>query len=142
LTGKQKRRLRALGHTLGVVVQVGNNGVTEGVVGAVEQALEDHELVKVKVADEREGRAEAIGALAQQTGSEVAQVLGRTALLFRKRAKNSKFSALFKDDGQPVQAKLPQKKKGPRATVRKAGPDLLAEAEDERKQASSRKSKS
>lgn len=113
-------------------MQVGNNGVTPGVLGAVEQALDDHELIKVKIADEREGRAEVIAALAEQTGSEVAQVLGRTALLFRKRAKKSKFTALFKDDGQLVQAKLPQKKKGPRAKVRKAGPDLLAEADDER----------
>jgi RNA-binding protein len=90
LTGKQKRKLRALGHHLQVVVQVGADGVTEGVVGAAAQALEDHELIKVKIADEREGREVAIAALAEGTHAEVAQVLGRTALLFKKRKKDSK----------------------------------------------------
>lgn len=91
LTGKQKRKLRALGHHLSPVVLVGANGVTEGVVNATDQALHDHELVKVKLADEdRDSRAEAIDSLASQTGSEVAQVLGRTALLFKKRKKKSK----------------------------------------------------
>ena len=92
LTGKQKRKLRALGHHLAVVVQVGEGGVTEGVVKAVAQALEDHELIKIKVADEREGRAAAVEALASQTGAEVAQTLGRTALLFKQRAKKSKIT--------------------------------------------------
>ncbi len=90
LTGKQKRSLRALGHHLNVVVQVGSDGVTDGVVAAVAQALKDHELVKVKIDDAREGRDEAIEALAQGTQSDVAQVLGRTALFYKKREKDSK----------------------------------------------------
>jgi RNA-binding protein len=92
LTGKQRRKLRALGHHLSVLVQVGQHGLTDGVIGATAQALEDHELVKVKVDDEREARAAAIEALASKTGSEVAQVLGKTALLFKQRKKKSKIS--------------------------------------------------
>lgn len=93
LTGKQKRKLRALGHHLSPVVLVGGNGVTDGVVSATDQALHDHELIKVKFADEdRDSRAEAIESLAGQTGAEVAQVLGRTALLFKKRKKKSKIN--------------------------------------------------
>ena len=84
LDGKQRRKLRALGHHLTVVVQVGQEGVTAGVIAAVEQALWDHELVKVKLASEdRETRQEQAEALAFGTGAEVAQVLGRTALLYR-----------------------------------------------------------
>lgn len=90
LTGKQKRKLRALGHHLSVIVQVGDDGVTEGVVKATAQALEDHELIKVKISDEREGRAVAVKALATQTGAEVAQTLGRTALLFKQRTGKKK----------------------------------------------------
>ncbi len=93
LNGKQKRQLRALGHHLSAVVQVGSDGVTEGVIAAATQALKDHELIKVKVAEEdRDGRAEAVSTLAQGTESEVAQTLGRTVLLFKKRKKNSKIS--------------------------------------------------
>lgn len=91
LNGKQRRQLRALGHHLGVVVQVGAEGVTEGVVGAAAQALKDHELIKVKIAGEdREGRAAMVDALAKGTESEVAQTLGRTVLLYKKRKKNPK----------------------------------------------------
>lgn len=93
LNGKQKRQLRALGHHLGVVVQIGAEGVTEGVIGAVNQALKDHELIKVKIADEdRDSRVEAVEKLASESQSEVAQTLGRTVLLFKQRKKNSKIT--------------------------------------------------
>jgi RNA-binding protein len=76
LTGKQRRFLRALGHGLPAFVQ------------AVVQALDDHELIKVRIGqgallenkDERKAAAEE---LARQTDSEVAQLLGHTVLLFR-----------------------------------------------------------
>jgi RNA-binding protein len=84
LDGKQRRKLRALGHHLTVVVQVGQEGVTPGVLAALDQALWDHELVKVKLASEdRETRREQTEALAFGTGSQVAQVLGRTVLLYK-----------------------------------------------------------
>jgi RNA-binding protein len=84
LDGRQRRKLRALGHHLSVVVQVGHDGVTAGVLAALEQALWDHELVKVKLASEdRDTRQEQAEALASGTGAEVAQVLGRTVLLYK-----------------------------------------------------------
>jgi RNA-binding protein len=94
LNGKQKRSLRAKGHHLQVVVQVGSSGVTPGVVGALTQALADHELVKVKVALDREEREAALAQLLEGTGAELAQVLGKTALLFKKRLKKSRFEGL------------------------------------------------
>jgi RNA-binding protein len=91
LTGKQRRTLRALGHHLKALVQVGHAGITEAVVAAVEQALHDHELVKVRILHTApEARAEAAEALAGLTSSEVAQVLGRTLLLYRARPENPK----------------------------------------------------
>jgi len=75
---------------LSPVVHVGQNGVTPALVAAAEQALEDHELIKVKVGDAPVDRHEAAEALSAATRSDVAQVLGHTVLLFRKRAKDSK----------------------------------------------------
>lgn len=94
LNGKQRRKLRALGHHLEPVVLVGQSGVTEGVIAATDQALEDHELIKIKVGEGPEDRHEAAERLAESTSSEVAQVLGRTVLLFRKRKEDSKFDDL------------------------------------------------
>ena len=91
LTGKQRRHLRGLGHHLEPVVIVGQSGVTEGVIAAVAQALYDHELIKVKINEGPEDRHEAARKLAEGTGSEVAQLLGRTVLLFKKREEDSEF---------------------------------------------------
>ena len=64
---------------------MGNDGVTAGVLAALEQALWDHELVKVKLASEDRGtRKEQADALASGSGAEVAQVLGRTVLLYKR----------------------------------------------------------
>jgi len=91
LTGKQRRYLRSLGHSLEPVVQVGKGGVDDGLLDAVRAALLQHELIKVRVGteapDERHDVAEA---LAAGTDSAVAQVLGRTILLYRRRAKQPK----------------------------------------------------
>lgn len=83
LTGKQRRYLRGLGHELKVLVQVGKGGIDAGLLTAVNQALDDHELVKIRVADKDLDRHEAADAIAQGTKSEVAQVLGNTVLLYR-----------------------------------------------------------
>jgi len=101
LNGKQRRYLRSLGHHLHAVVQVGDAGVTEGVISATAEALETHELIKVRIADDREGREAAIEQLASGTGSEVAQVLGRTVLLFKRRKK--KPAIRFDGEALPVE---------------------------------------
>ncbi|HMG55296.1 MAG TPA: ribosome assembly RNA-binding protein YhbY [Kofleriaceae bacterium] len=84
LTGKQRRHLRGLGHDLKPIVQIGKAGIDDGLVAAVEQALADHELVKIRLAESAAlDRHHAAAAIAQRTGSEVAQVLGNTLLLYR-----------------------------------------------------------
>jgi RNA-binding protein len=91
LTGKQRRALRALGHHLKAVLQVGHAGVTPAVVAALEQALHDHELVKVRILEHAPGpRGTLATALAASTSSEVAQLLGRTVLFYRARPEDSK----------------------------------------------------
>ena len=91
LTGKQRRHLRALGHDLDPVVQLGKLGLTDSVVGAVDAGLERHELIKVRLGtecpDERHDVAER---LAPAVRAEVAQVLGRTLLLYRRHPKEPK----------------------------------------------------
>ena len=109
LDGKSRRKLRALGHHLDPVVLIGHQGVTDAIVAAVDQALHDHELVKVKINEGPADRHEAAEALAAQTTSEVAQVLGKTLLLFRQRPEDSQF-----DFAQPdARAKAPAKKAAP-----------------------------
>jgi len=84
LTGKQKRYLRGLGHDLRPVVLIGKSEITDTLLQETDAALERHELIKVKLlensaADRREAAAE----LAVNLKAEVAQILGRTFLLYR-----------------------------------------------------------
>lgn len=91
LDGKKRRALRALGHHLRPVVQIGHAGITGALVEATEDALAAHELVKVKVLEAAPlDRRRAAVDLAAETRSEVAQVLGRTFLLFRRNPESPK----------------------------------------------------
>ncbi len=84
LSGRQRRYLRSLGHELRPVVQIGRDGLDDGLVAAVDQALTDHELIKVKLGEAANlDRHDAAADLAARTRSEVAQVLGHTVLLYR-----------------------------------------------------------
>ena len=88
LSSKQTRHLRALAHSLKPLVQIGDKGLTQAVFDAVDEQLEHHELIKVKMAGaEREDVKEAAAALSGRTSSEVAQIIGRTIVLYRRRAK-------------------------------------------------------
>ncbi len=85
LTQQQKRHLRRLGHPLKPVVRMGGAGLTDGVLREVDQALDDHELIKVKiVADDRAGRHEAIERIRAESGAALVQAIGGIALLYRR----------------------------------------------------------
>ena len=84
LTGKQNRFLRGLGHGLNPYVMIGKQHLSRDVVNATNEALDTHELIKVRI---QEGcltdRKTVATELALETGSAVVQVLGNTFLLYR-----------------------------------------------------------
>ena len=84
LTGKQKRHLRALGHKLKAIILVGKKEIEEALINETNSALDHHELVKVKLLEScLLDRQEASAMLADACGAEVAQILGKTFLLYR-----------------------------------------------------------
>ncbi|MCA1825676.1 MAG: ribosome assembly RNA-binding protein YhbY [Myxococcales bacterium] len=86
LSGKQRRHLRALGHHLDPVLQIGHEGVSDAVVEQANAQLEAHELIKVRVSENApDDRRSSAAALAERCNAHLAQVLGRTALLYRRR---------------------------------------------------------
>ena len=85
LTGKQKRHLRAMGNEMDPILQVGKGGIAENVIAQTDGALEARELIKGRVLQNCLEEPKAIAAdLAEQTGSELVQVIGRNFLLFRQ----------------------------------------------------------
>jgi RNA-binding protein len=84
LTGKQKRHLRALGHKLKALIQIGKKEIEEALIAETNAALDHHELIKVKLLEScLLDKHEASGILADACGAEVAQILGKTFLLYR-----------------------------------------------------------
>ena len=85
LTGKQKRFLRAMGATMDPIVQIGKAGVAEPVVTGAQDAIRANELVKVRVlTNSPEEPKDAIAELAEATGAELVQVIGRNGLLYKQ----------------------------------------------------------
>lgn len=85
LTGKQKRFLRGLAHSLKAVVMIGKGEINEPLIKETMEALAAHELIKVKILEScLMDRSDAAAELAEACGAEVAQILGRTFLLYKK----------------------------------------------------------
>jgi len=91
-----RRQLRSAGHHLSPVVQVGKEGMTEAVLRQLDRALLDHELVKVKMGTETpEDRFESAEALlAGAAGAQLAQILGRTLLVYRRHPEKPRYEPL------------------------------------------------
>jgi RNA-binding protein len=84
LTASQKRHLRGFTHDLKPVILVGQKGVTAALLAELAGALEHHELVKVKLADDdRESRAASIERIREHSGAEIVQAIGKTASFFK-----------------------------------------------------------
>lgn len=87
LKGYQRKYLRGLAHPLKPVVQVGQKGLTDAVVDSVDEALEIHELVKVKFIEhkERNQKAYFTEIIETKTGAEMVGMIGHTAIFYRPR---------------------------------------------------------
>ena len=84
LSTKQKQFLKGLAHHLNPVVMLGGNGLTEGVLAEIENALNHHELIKVKVAGaDRETKQLIIDAIVRETKGVQVQTIVHIFVLYR-----------------------------------------------------------
>jgi len=92
LTGSQKKYLKGLAHGLKAVVFVGQKGMTPEVAVAVDEALNKHELIKLKFVDFKEkGQKEEItAAIARETDSAPVGLIGHTAIFYRRQKEPEK----------------------------------------------------
>lgn len=88
LTSKQRAYLRGIASTYETIFQVGKGGVSEAMCKDIGEALRKRELIKLKVLENSGWTArEAAEAIAEQTGSEVVQVIGNKFVLFKRNPK-------------------------------------------------------
>ena len=85
LTTKQRQFLKGLAHHLSPVVMLGGNGLTEGVLVEIDNALNHHELIKVKIAGaDREVKQLIIDAIVRETKAVNVQTIGHILVLYRQ----------------------------------------------------------
>mgnify|MGYP000659686903 CR=1 FL=1 len=81
------KQFRALAHQLNPVVTVAGQGLSDAVVSELERALDDHELIKIKLAvGDRQARDATLRALCDATGAALIQQIGHTATVLRRVA--------------------------------------------------------
>ena len=84
LSSKELRRLRGLAHSLRPVVIVAGKRLAPAVLDEVDRALNDHELIKVKVSvGDKAQRESIISSICQQSGAHLIQRIGNIATFLR-----------------------------------------------------------
>lgn len=85
MKGKERAELRSEAHHLTPTVHIGQHGLTPALINSLDDALRTRELVKVKLGNKDDAKPKDVAnALALATSSDVVQVIGRTATLFRE----------------------------------------------------------
>lgn len=90
LSKKQRKYLFKQAHSLEPVIRIGKQGVTEQVIKAVDQALLDHELIKVKFGEFKEDKHELAEKVAEETGAGLVRVIGHIAIYYRPHPEQEK----------------------------------------------------
>lgn len=85
LTNRQITQLKGMGQRLEPVVRVGHAGLSDAFIASLNQALEVHELVKVKFSDFKDQKKELSPKLAALTGSQLIMRVGNVAVLYREQ---------------------------------------------------------
>ena len=107
-----------MAHHLDPVVMIGQNGVTSAVLHEIDNALNAHELIKVRMfADEREVRVAALAEVCEKLSAGPVQILGKLFIIYRPRS----------DDDQAAHAAKPNRRAKPKEVERPRYTDFKPE---------------
>jgi len=92
LNSHQRKYLRGLAHGLKPIVFVGQMGLTAAVEKALEEALDSHELVKIKFNDNKDKafKRETLDLLERSSGAAVVAMIGHTGIFYRPHPQEEK----------------------------------------------------
>jgi RNA-binding protein len=82
-----KKKFRALAHSLKPVIMIGQAGLTAAVLAEIELALNTHELIKIRIRAEREERKQISEKICTDTGATLIQMIGQIAVIYRLNPK-------------------------------------------------------
>ena len=89
LDGYQRRYLRSVGHHLKPLVQVGKGGLSPAVLAAVDEALDSHELIKVRLVGDKAEKKMMIPILEDRLDCAEVGMVGHVVTLYREQSEPS-----------------------------------------------------
>lgn len=84
LTGAERKYLRGLAHHLKPLAQIGKTGVTPNVLAAIDEALEHHELIKVRFLDFKDQKRQLSQTIADHVDGEIIGSVGHVFMFYRQ----------------------------------------------------------
>lgn len=95
ITSSERKKLRGLAHHIKPVIQLGKHGISESLIKAAEEALKDHELIKLKFLDFKDAKKELSVELSKKLDSHVVGMVGNTAIFYREHPVEEKRKILL-----------------------------------------------
>ena len=95
LNGAQRKHLRGVAHGYKPLAQIGKEGLTDNVIGSIDDAIAAHELIKVKMTAERDEREQLIPIIEERLHCECVGAIGRIAILYRQSSDPEKRKITF-----------------------------------------------
>ncbi len=86
LKGSDRHYLRAIAHHLRPVVHIGKTGLTPRVLAAIDEALDHHELIKVRFQDYKAQKRELAQTITQASASEMIGAIGHVYMFYRQHS--------------------------------------------------------
>jgi len=84
LTPKMRQKLKGQAHKLKPIILIGNNGLTEAVNKEIDRALQDHQLIKIRIQTNDRGlRQELFKQLCEANQAELVQTIGLIGVVYR-----------------------------------------------------------
>ncbi len=91
LSTDQKKSLRSIGHKLNPIITVAGKGITDNINEEIERALNDHELIKIKlIVDDRDEKPILAKTICEEHSAQLVQAMGHVILIYRKAKKQNK----------------------------------------------------
>ncbi len=85
ISGSLIKELKSRAHHLKPVIMIGQKGITDSLLEAMNKALDDHELIKVKFIDFKEDRRVLSQELEKKTESKLINIIGNIAIFYREK---------------------------------------------------------
>ena len=80
----QRRKLKKLAHHIKPFINIGKQGLVDGVIHSIKEKIEKEELIKVKFSQNKEDKISISKELIKKSESEEVCLIGHTLILYKK----------------------------------------------------------